>query len=177
MNPKFVTNLRYALKNKFRISDMVKVQNIPTGEKFLAKTQTLPIMKKFSLPDTMNVRKVKDRDTQNNTYLARKYQLGSYVNFPYAHLTAFPTPAFATEEVTQASIITENLKCRQELIIKQTELPELQIRFERLQMQCSKKEKVTSDDCWRRQYMVSQQVKKWRKVMLEKFTKCMRENI
>ena len=72
MNPRFVTNLRYALENKFRIFYIVKVQTISTGEEFLAKTETLPIMKKFSLPVTMNVRKVKDRDAQHNTYLARK---------------------------------------------------------------------------------------------------------
>ena len=117
-------------------------------------------------------------DIQNNTYLARNNQLDSYVNFPYAHLTAFPTPADATKEVTQASLNTENSKFRQELFIKETELQELQIRFERLQMQCSEKEKVTSEDYLRRQYIVSQQAKKKRrKVMFKKLTKCMQENI
>ena len=163
MNPRFVTNLKYTLKmqaNKFRISDKVKVQNISTGEEFLAKTENLPILKEFSLPETTNVWRIKDRDTQKNTYLARNNQLDSYVNFPYAHLTAFPTPADAIEEVTQASLISQNSKFRQELFVKETELQELQIRFERLQMQNSEKEKVTSDDYWRRQYIVSQQVKK-----------------
>ena len=163
MNPRFVTNLKYTLKmqaNKFRISDKVKVQNISTGEELLAKTENLPILKEFSLPETTNVWRIKDRDTQKNTYLARNNQLDSYVNFPYAHLTAFPTPADAIEEVTQASLISENSKFRQELFVKETELQELQIRFERLQMQNSEKEKVTSDDYWRRQYIVSQQVKK-----------------
>ena len=163
MNPRFVTNLKYTLKmqaNKFRISDKVKVQNISTGEEFLAKTENLPILKEFSLPETTNVWRIKDRDTQKNTYLARNNQLDSYVNFPYAHLTAFPTPADAIEEVTQASLISENSKFRQELFVKETELQELQIRFERLQMQNSEKEKITSDDYWRRQYIVSQQVKK-----------------
>ena len=163
MNPRFVTNLKYTLKmqaNKFRISDKVKVQNISTGEEFLAKTENLPILKEFSLPETTNVWRIKDRDTQKNTYLARNNQLDSYVNFPYAHLTAFPTPADAIEEVTKASLISENSKFRQELFVKETELQELQIRFERLQMQNSEKEKVTSDDYWRRQYIVSQQVKK-----------------
>ena len=75
-------------------------------------------------------------------------------------MTAFPTHADAIEEVTQSSLISENSKFRQELFVKETELQELQIRFERLQMQCSEKEKVTSDDYWRRQYIVSQQVKK-----------------
>ena len=59
MNPRFATNLKYALKshaNKFRISDKVKVQKISTGEEFLTNTENLPIMKEFSLPDTMNVR-------------------------------------------------------------------------------------------------------------------------
>ena len=163
MNPRFVTNLKYTLKmqaNKFRISDKVKVQNISTGEEFLAKTENLPILKEFSLPETTNIWRIKDRDTQKNTYLARNNQLDSYVNFPYAHLTAFPTPADAIEEVTQASLISENSKFRQELFVKETELQELQIRFERLQMQNSENEKVTSDDYWRRQYIVSQQVKK-----------------
>ena len=163
MNPRFVTNLKYTLKmqaNKFRISDKVKVQNISTGEEFLAKTENLPILKEFSLPKTTNVWRIKDRDTQKNTYLARNNQLDSYVNFPYAHLTAFPTPADAIEEVTQASLFSENSKFRQELFVKETELQELQIRFERLQMQNSEKEKITSDDYWRRQYIVSQQVKK-----------------
>ena len=163
MNPRFVTNLKFTLKmqaNKFRISDKVKVQNISTGEEFLAKTENLPILKEFSLPETTNVWRVKDRDTQKNTYLARNNQLDSYVNFPYAHLTAFPTPADAIEEVTQASLILENSKFRQELFVKETELQELQIRFERLQMKNSEKEKVTSDDYWRRQYIVSQQLKK-----------------
>ena len=180
MNPRFVTNLRYALKshaNKFRISDKAKIQKISTGEEFLAKTETLQKPKELCLPDTMNVWRIKDRDTQYNTYLARNNQLDSYVNFPYAHLTAFPTPADATKEVTQASLNTENSKFRQELFIKETELQELQIRFERLQRQCSEKEKVTSEDYWRRQYIVSQQAKKRRKVMLEKLTKCMQENI
>ena len=163
MNPRFVTNLKYTLKmqaNRFRISDKVKVLNISTGEEFLAKTENLPILKEFSLPETTNVWRIKDRDTQKNTYLARNNQLDSYVNFPYAHLTAFPTPADAIEEVTQASLISENSKFRQELFVKETELQELQIRFERLQMQNSEKEKITSDDYWRRQYIVSQQVKK-----------------
>ena len=163
MSPRFVTNLKYTLKmqaNKFRISDKVKVQNISTGEEFLAKTENLPILKEFSLPETTSVWRIKDRDTQKNTYLARNNQLDSYVNFPYAHLTAFPTPADAIEEVTQASLISENSKFRQELFVKETELQELRIRFERLQMQNSEKEKITSDDYWRRQYIVSQQVKK-----------------
>ena len=163
MKPRFVTNLKYTLKmqaNKFRISDKVKVQNISTGEEFLAKTENLPILKEFSLPETTNVWRIKDRDTQKNTYLARNNQLDSYVNFPYAHLTAFPTPADAIEEVTQASLISENSKFRQELFVKESELQELQIRFERLQMQNSEKEKITSDDYWRRQYIVSQQVNK-----------------
>ena len=163
MNPRFVTNLRYTLKmqaNKLRISDKVKVQNISTGEEFLAKTENLPILKEFSLPETTNVWRIKDRDTQKNTYLARNNQLDSYVNFPYTHLTASPTTADAIEEVTQASLISENSKFRQELFVKETELQELQIRFEKLQMQNSEKEKITSDDYWRRQYIVSQQVKK-----------------
>ena len=47
MNTRLMTNLKYALKNhakKFRVSDRVKVQNISTGEQFLAKTGTLPIV-------------------------------------------------------------------------------------------------------------------------------------
>ena len=174
MNPRFVTNLRYTLKmqaNKFRISDKVKVQNVSTGEEFLAKTENLPILKEFSLPETTNVWRIKDRDTQKNTYLARNNQLDSYVNFPYSHLTAFPTPADAIEEVTEASLISENSKFRQELFVKETELQELQIRFERLQMQCSENEKITSDDYWRRQYIVSQQVKKTEEINVKEINK------
>ena len=163
MNPRFVTNLRYTLKmqaNKFRISDKVKVQNISTGEEFLAKTENLPILKEFSLPETTNVWRIKDRDTQKNTYLARNNQLDSYVNFPYSHLTAFPTPADAIEEVTEASLISENTRFRQELFIKETELQELQMKFESLQMSNTEKGKTTSDDYWRRQYVLTKQLQK-----------------
>ena len=44
-NPRFVTNLRYALKtefNSFRIADKVKIQNNATGEEFVAKAVNYP---------------------------------------------------------------------------------------------------------------------------------------
>ena len=86
-------------------------------------------------------------------------------------MTAFPTPADAIEEVTEASLISEHSKFRQELFVKETKLQELQIRFERLQMECSEKEKITSDDYWLRQYIVSQQVKKTEETNVKEINK------
>ena len=107
----------------------------------------------------MNVWRIKEKHSDDNTYLVRNNQLDVYANFPYTHLTAFPTPFDAINEVKQAPSITENSKFWQKIFIKEWELQELQISFEKLQMQCTEKEKVISDDYWKKQKIVSQQLK------------------
>ena len=55
-NPRFVTNLRYALKtefNSFRTANKVKIQNTAKGEEFFAKSSELPIKTDFSLHDNL----------------------------------------------------------------------------------------------------------------------------
>ena len=57
-NPRFVTNLKYALKteyNKFAVSERVKVSNIITGEELFMKARELPVLKDFALSNNQNV--------------------------------------------------------------------------------------------------------------------------
>ena len=56
-NPRFVTNLKYALKTeykKFAVSERVKVSNTITEDLFM-KASELPILKGFSLSNNQNV--------------------------------------------------------------------------------------------------------------------------
>ena len=64
-NPRFVTNLKYALKteyNKFAVSERVKVRNIITGEDLFMKASELPFLKDFSLSNNQNVWRIKNRN-------------------------------------------------------------------------------------------------------------------
>ena len=152
-NPRFVTNLRYALKtefNSFRIAYKVKIQNTATGEEF-AKNRELPIIPDFSLHDNLNVWRIKNRSDEQRTYLVRNNQLDVYANVPYSAITAFPTPSDHIGEISKESLISENSKFRQELFIKETELQEVTKKLEQLRVKLDKQEKEPCDDYWRRQ--------------------------
>ena len=154
-NPRFVTNLKYSLKtkfNSFKIADKVKIQNTATGEELFAKSRELPIIPDFSLPDNLNVWRIKNRSDEQKTYLVRNNQLDVYANVPYSAITAFPTPSDHVGEISKESLISENSKFHQELFIKETELQEVTIKLEQLRVKLDKQEKETSDDYWRRQY-------------------------
>ena len=128
-NPRFVTNLKYALKseyNKFALSERVKVSNITTGEDLFMKASELPILKDFSLNDNQNIWR-------------------NYANVPYAAIIAFPSNN-EQNEITRVSLISENTRFRQEFFLKEMELQELQKKFESLQMSNTEKGKTTSDD-------------------------------
>ena len=162
-NPRFVTNLRYALKtefNSFRVADKVKIQNTATGEEFFAKSRELPIIPDFSLHDNLNVWRIKDRSDEQRTYLVRNNQLDVYANVPYSAITAFPTPSDHIGEISKESLISENSKFRQELFIKKTELQEVTIKLEQFRVKLDKQEKETCGDYWRRQYIISKQLDK-----------------
>ena len=162
-NPRFVTNLKYSLKtkfNNFKIADKVKIQNTATGEELFAKSRELPIIPDFSLPDNLNVWRIKNRSDEQKTYLVRNNQLDVYANVPYSAITAFPTPSDHVGEISKESLISENSKFRQELFIKETELQEVTIKLEQLRVKLDKQEKETSDDYWRRQYIISKQLDK-----------------
>ena len=157
-NPRFVTNLKYSLNTKFisfKIADKVKIQNTATGKELFAKSRELPIIPDFSLPDNLNVWRIKNRSDEQKTYLVRNNQLDVYANVPYSAITAFPTPSDHVGEISKESLISEISKFRQELFIKETELKEVTIKLEQLRVKLDKQEKETSDDYWRRQYIIS----------------------
>ena len=172
-NPRFVTNLKYALKteyNKFAVSERVKVSNITTGEDLFMKASELPILKDFSLNDNQNIWRIKNRNPTTKTYNIRNNQLDIYANVPYAAITAFPSTN-EQNEITRESLISENTRFRQELFIKETELQELQMKFESLQMNNTEKGRTTSDDYWRRQYVLTKQLQKTEESNLKQINK------
>ena len=74
-NPRFVTNLKYALKteyNKFAVTERVKVSNTITGEDLSMKASELPILKDFSLSNNQNVWRIKNRNPTTKMYNIRK---------------------------------------------------------------------------------------------------------
>ena len=73
-------------------------------------------------------------------YNIRNNQLDIYANVPYAAITAFPSTN-EQNEITRKSLISENTSLRQELFIKETELQELQMKFESLQTSNTEKGK------------------------------------
>ena len=79
---------------------------------------------------------------------------------PYDAITAFPTSEDHHKEMTKESLNSENTKCRQQLYIEETELKELQMKFENLRMENNGKENTTSDDHWGRQYVLTKQMQK-----------------
>ena len=97
-------------------------------------------------------------------------QLDFYANVPYAAITAFPL-ANDQSEITREALISENTRFRQELFIKETELQELQRKFESLQMSNTEKGKTTSDDYWRRQYVLTKQLQKTEESNLKQINK------
>ena len=172
-NPRFVTNLKYALKteyNKFAVSERVKVSNITTGEDLFMKASELPILKDFSLNENQIIWRIKNRNPTKKTYNIRYNQLDIYANVPYAAITAFPSTN-EQNEITRESLISENTRFRQELFIKETELQELQIKFENLQMSNTGKGKTTSDEYWRRQYILTKQLQKTEECNLKQINK------
>ena len=164
-NPRFVTNLKYALKtefNKFAVSERVKVSNITTGEDLFMKASELPILKDFSLNDNQNLWMIKNRNPTTKMYNIRNNQLDNYANVPCAAITAFPSTN-EQNEITRESLISENTRVRQELFINETELQQLQMKFGSLQMSNTEKGRTTSDDYWRRQYVLPNSYKKEKK--------------
>ena len=153
-NSRFAINLKYALKteyNKFAVSERVKVSNTITGEDLFKKSIELPILKDFSLSNNQNVWRIKNRNPTTKMYNIRNNQLDIYANVPYAAITAFPSANEQNEIMRRESLISENTRFRQELFIKETELQELGMKFESLQMSNTEKGKTTSNDYWRRQ--------------------------
>ena len=172
-NPRFVTNLKYALKtefNKFAVSERVKVSNITTGEDLFMKASELQILKVFSLNDNQNIWRIKNRNQITKMYNIRNNQLDIYANVPYAAITAFPQTN-EQNEITRESLISENTRFRQELFMKETKLQELQMKFVSLQMSNTEKGKTTSDDYWRRQYVLTKQLQKTEESNLKQINK------
>ena len=172
-NPRFVTNLKYALKNeynKFAVSERVKVSNTITGEDLFMKASELPILTDFSLSNNQNLWRIKNRNPTTKMYNIRNNQLDIYANVPYAAITAFLSTN-EQNEITRESLISENTRFRQELFIKETELRELQIKFESLQMNNTEKGKTTADDYWRRQYVLTKQLQKTEESNLKQINK------
>ena len=62
--------------------------------------------------------------------------------------------------MTKESLNSENTKFRQQLYIEETELKELQMKFESLRMENNGIETTTSDDYWGRQYVLTKQMQK-----------------
>ena len=88
---------------------------------------------------------LKNQNPTTKMYNIRNNQLDIYADVPYAAITAFPLTN-EQNEITRESLISENTRFRQELFIKETELQELQIKFESLQMNNTEKGKTTTDD-------------------------------
>ena len=124
------------------------------------KSDELPLVKHFSLSSESNTWRIENRDPETKTYNLRNHQLDVYINNPYDAITAFPSAEDHCGETSTESLITENNRFKQELFIKETELQELQIKFENLKMESNEKEKTTSDDYWRRQYVITKQLQK-----------------
>ena len=95
-------------------------------------------------------------------YIIRNNQLDIYADVPYEAITAFPSTN-EQNEITRESSISENMRFRQELFIKETEIQELQKKFESLQKSNTEIGKTTSDDYWRRQYVLTKQLQKKKK--------------
>ena len=162
-NPRFLNHLKYTLKgnyNKFTTLEWVKVRNDATNEDCFIKSDELPLVKHFSLSRESNTWRIKNRDPETKTYNVRNHQLDVYINVPYDAITAFPSAEDQCSETSKESIITENNRFKQELFIKETELQELQIKIENLKIESNEKEKTTSDDYWRRQYVITKQLQK-----------------
>ena len=123
-NHRFVTNLKYALKNeynKFAVFERVKVSKTITGEDLFMNSSELPILKDFSLSNNQNVWRIKNRNPTKKMYNIRNNQLDIYANVPYEAITAFPSTN-EQNEITRESLISENTRFRQEFFIKETEL-------------------------------------------------------
>ena len=162
-NRRFLNHPKYTLKanyNKFTTLERVKVRNDATNEDCFMKSDYLPLVKHFSLSSKSNRWRIKNSDPQTKTYNVRNHQLDVYINIPYDAITAFPSAEDLCSETSKESLITENNRFKQELFIKETELQELQIKFENLKMESNEKEKTTSDDYWRRQYVITKQLQK-----------------
>ena len=69
------------------------------------------------------------------------------------------------------SLVSENTRFRQESFIKETELQELQMNFESLQMNNTEKGKTTTDDYWRRQFVLTKQLQKTEESNLKQINK------
>ena len=172
-NPRFVTNLKYALTteyNKFAVSERDKVSNTITGEDLFMKSSELPILKDFSLSNNQNVWGIKNRNPTTTMYNIRNNQLDIYANVPYAAITAFSS-ANEQNEITRESLISENTRFRQELFIRETELKELQMKIENLQISKTEKGKTKSDYYWRRQYVLTKQLQKTEESNLKQINK------
>ena len=62
------------------------------------------------------------------------------------------------------------------MFIKETELQELQIKFEILQMNNTEKGKTTTDYFWRRQYVLTKQLQKTEESNLKQIKKAFAQN-
>ena len=162
-NPRFLNHLKYTLKaiyNKFTTLERVKVRNDATNEDCFMKSDELPLVKHFSLSSETNTWRIKNRDPESKMYNVKNHQLDVYINVPYDAITAFPSTEDHCSETSKESLITENNRFKLELFVKETELQELQIKSEKLRMESNEKEKTTSDDYWRLQYVITKQLQK-----------------
>ena len=162
-NPRFVTYPKYAFKTDFFtfvLSNKIKFQNVNTGDQFFMKTRALPNIQKFILHSELNAWRNKNRDPDSKTYNIRNNQLVIYADVPYNAITAFLSTEDHHKEIINDSLISESSKFRQELLIIETELQELQIKFENLIMESNENSKTTTDDYWRRQNALTKQIMK-----------------
>ena len=124
------------------------------------KTSERPILPEFSLHSDLNAWIIKNRDATSKTYNIGNSQLDIYADVPYDAIPAFPSSEHHHQKITEETLVSENTKFRQELYFKNTELQELQMNSETLQMENNGKEKTTSDNYWRRQYFLTEQMQK-----------------
>ena len=133
-NPRYVNNLLYFLKPnyKFEVASKINIIQLNGHQQLLVNSEKLPVLKTFSLPAENNKWRIKNRDPKKGTYTLRNNLLDAYIEVSYDAIAAFPVEMPELSNINTSSLIEENTTFRQELFQKETELQELQLKFEEL---------------------------------------------
>ena len=145
-NPRYVKSLDYILTtdyNQWCLSEATLIKNKITSQTITVPTDTLPVIPDFSLVPTVNLWRLRSRNSNERSYEVANKSLGCRIHVPFSNLTAFPeNNTSMAETISTTDLVVENSTFRSQLWESENALADLQSQLSALQISA----KTTDDE-------------------------------
>ena len=119
------------------------IKNKVNSQTITVPFNTLPVIPDFSLFPTMNLLRLRSRNSNERSYDFAQKTLGCRIHVPFSNLTAFPeNNTNMAETISTTDLVVENSTFRRQLWESENALADLQRQLSALQISA----KTTDDD-------------------------------